>query len=145
MAKTIKNMTDDDILAVCQIIDGWSYDTMLTWESLIEAIETRLQKSWSRQALHRHERIKNAYTKKKNTLRRGSVPVNEEKLPADLRKAMETIRRLRSENERLTSENDSLMRKFRIWSFHANSMGLTEDMLNAPLPPVNHGSSRDER
>ena len=138
-------MTDEDILAVCQIIDGWSYDSTLTWNSLIQAIEKRLLKSWSRQALDRHDRIKSAFNLKKESLRKGSPVANEEKLPADTRKALETINRLRSENERLTKENNDLMDMFRVWSYNANAKGLTEDVLNMPLPPIRHGSSRDER
>jgi len=145
MPRTVRNMSDEDILVVLQIIDGWTHDTLLTWDALIEAIQQRLFKKWSRQALDRHERIKKAYTDKRNSLRRGVAPPNEEHLPADLRKANETIRRLRSENERLERENNDLMEKFRVWSANAVSMGMSEEKLNAALPPIDHGSSRDER
>jgi len=144
MAKVIRNMTDEDILSVCQIIDGWSHDTMLTWDALIQAIEMRLLKSWSRQALDRHERIKNAYTLKKKSLRKGAPTANEEKMPADLRKAMETINRLKSENERLTMENNNFNDMFRRWSYNAFVKGFSEDMLNTPLPSHKRMSTRDE-
>lgn len=143
MAKAIKNMTDEDVRAVCEILDGWPLDIKLTWEALTETLERRLNQSWSRQALDRHVRIKQAYKQRKKSLRISAPSANEEHLPADLRKALESIRRLTSENERLTQENSRLMEQFVRWAYNASVKGLSEDVLNTPLPRIERGGTRE--
>ena len=146
MAKVIRNLTDEDIQAVCHIIVGWPSRPKLTWQSLIEAIEMRLYRTWTRQALDRHEKIKEAYTEKRDSQQRSAPSKdNDDSVPPDMRKMQERILRLESEIERLNRENGNLIEKFRIWSTNAFAKGITEDMLNKPIPEGNHRSTRDDR
>ena len=61
-----KNLTDDAIEQIVRLLDGW--EGKLTWEALIDAIVTRLHCKYTRQALHKHERIRAAYALRKESL-----------------------------------------------------------------------------
>ena len=62
-------LTDDAIEQIVRLLDGWQ--GKLTWEALIDAIVTRLHCKYTRQALHKHERIRAAYAMRKQTLGKG--------------------------------------------------------------------------
>lgn len=129
-----KNLTDDAIEQIVRLLDGW--EGKLTWETLIAAIVTRLHCEYTRQALHKHERIRAAYTLRKESLgghrdaavSRGSGPL------AD---AMARIARLEAENQRLEAENQRLLEQFVVWAYNAHTRGLDKEFLSQPLPRVN--------
>ncbi|MGO4469829.1 hypothetical protein AB4Z11_30180, partial [Pseudoduganella sp. RAF53_2] len=58
-----RNLDDEIIKQIVEIIDGWSGD--LTWAKLIHAIELRHFSCYTRQALHNHERIREAFRLRK--------------------------------------------------------------------------------
>lgn len=134
MVRRGKNLTDDAIEQIVRLIDGW--EGKLTWETLIAAIVTRLHCEYTRQALHKHERIRAAYTLRKKSLgghrdaavSRGSGPL------AD---AMARIARLEAENQRLEAENQRLLEQFVVWAYNAHTRGLDKEFLSQPLPRVN--------
>lgn len=133
----MKQLTDEDIATVCQILDGWT--GKLTWEDLIEAIAQRLLRRYTRQALFRHIRIRQAFDQRKEKLRNGyEQPVAR---TAELQLALDRVERLKSENERLTEENRRLLEQFVRWSYNAHSRGITEQQLNQPLPTVDRGKT----
>lgn len=145
LRRPISNMTDQDVEEVCKILDGW-HGEKLTWEGLVKAIELRFDKTWSRQALDRHPRIKSAFTLKKR-MGQKSPPASEEdkKIPVELRKALESIERLESENARLKMENEQLLEQFVRWSYNAAAAkGLTREVLDKPLTKIDRGSTRDD-
>ena len=128
-----KNLDDEAIRLIVEILDGWSGD--LSWLSLIEQIQARLKSKYTRQALHRHERIRLAFEKTKVRL---SNPGRKQRDPADLvRVPAGRISRLEAENDRLQQENDRLLEQFVRWAYNAHTRGLDEAFLNRPLPPVN--------
>jgi hypothetical protein len=55
-----KNLDDKVVATVVEVLDGWS--GRLSWKALIEAIARRAGLSYTRQALHRHERIRLAFS-----------------------------------------------------------------------------------
>jgi hypothetical protein len=61
-----RNLDDEDIADIVTILDGWSGP--ISWELLIEAIEQRKFACYTRQALHRHERIKHAFSMRKQAI-----------------------------------------------------------------------------
>ena len=132
MVKRITNLTDGDIEAVCKILDGWPMGGKLTWKNLVQALEQRLDKKWSRQALDKHTRIAQAFKLKKKSMSK-TPPPEDKTIPADVRKANESIMRLEAEIERLKKENDGFLQQFRRWSVNAESHGITEALLNSPL------------
>jgi hypothetical protein len=128
--KRSRNLRDEDVRTIVSILDGWSGP--LTWTLLIDAVYARLYCRYTRQALHKHERIKTAFeVRKKNgqtqPQARGS---------AQLQKAIERISRLEAENQRLLAENDRLLEQFARWAFNAYVRGIGENELNRPLPEI---------
>lgn len=129
-----KNLTDDAIEQIVRLLDGW--EGKLTWEALIDVIVTRLHCKYTRQALHKHERIRAAYVLRKESLggqkeaagSRGSGPI------AD---AVARIARLEAENQRLEAENQRLLEQFVVWAYNAHTRGLDKEFLSQPLPRVN--------
>lgn len=131
-----KNLDDARIKDIVEILDGWS--EKLTWDLLIEAINFRTHNKYTRQTLHKHERIRNAFELRKVGLADGSATIRNVRSP-ELQKALERIARVEAENRRLESENNQLLEQFVRWSYNAYTRGLDSEFLNQPLPPVNRG------
>ena len=129
-----RNLDDASIKQIVEILDGWT--EKLTWELLIEAVELRMHNRYTRQTLHKHERIKNAFELRKSGLADGDGKTRVVNSP-DLQKAIERIARLEVENKRLESENELLLQQFARWAYNAHTRGLDGNFLNKPLPPVN--------
>lgn len=129
-----KNLNDSSILKIVEILDGWS--TKLTWDLLVEAINFRTSNTYTRQALHKHERIKNAFKLRKLDLSNGDETIRTALTP-ELQKALERIARLEVETKRLNSENTLLLEQSVRWAYNAHMRGLDFDFLNKSLPPVN--------
>jgi uncharacterized protein (UPF0335 family) len=129
-----KNLDDADIKKIVEILDGWA--EKLTWGLLIDAIELRMHNRYTRQTLHKHERIKNAFELRKAALADGDGEIRIVRSP-ELQKALERIARLEAENKRLESENQQLLEQFARWAYNAHTRGLDSNFLNKSLPPVN--------
>lgn len=137
----MSNLREEDIEAVLGLLDGWPTSRKLTWPALVEVIKAHLGKTWSRQALDRHPRIKDAFGLRKEALA-GGAPINRGGLPPDLQRAQEAIDRLEAENERLRDENRRLMEQFARWSYNAHAKGVSERVLNQDLPQTGRVSTR---
>lgn len=138
-----KNLDDQDVAKIVGILDGWS--GRLSWELLVEAIEKRLFSRYTRQALHKHGRIKDAFALRKGSLAKsGDAPRKLEGSP-ELQAAMARIERLKAENERLEAENTRLLEQFVRWAFNANLRGLDNNFLSQPLPTVDREQTRSRR
>jgi hypothetical protein len=129
-----KNLTDDAIEQIVRLLDGW--EGKLTWEALIDASVTRLHCKYTRQALHKHERIRAAYALRKESLR-GQKEVAVPRGSGPLTDAMVRIARLEAENQRLEAENQRLLEQFVVWAYNAHTRGLDKEFLSQPLPRVN--------
>lgn len=128
-----KNLDDVGIKKIVEILDGWS--EKLTWEMLIDAVELRLHNRYTRQTLHKHERIKNSFELRKAALAKGDEEVRIVRSP-ELQKCLERIARLEAESKRLESENKLLLEQFARWAYNAHTRGLDFIFLNRSLPPV---------
>ncbi len=133
-----KNLTDSDIKKIVEILDGWT--GRLTWELLIDAIELRMHNRYTRQALHKHERIRHAFDLQKKNLS-GTEGNEKRSASPELHIAFERIARLEAENRRLEAENERLLEQFVRWAYNAHVQGLDKEYLNRPLPPVNRGQT----
>nr|WP_269806379.1 hypothetical protein [Pseudomonas monteilii] len=114
-------------------MDGWS--GKLTWDLLILSVARRLRGTYTRQTLHKHERIRRAFILRKQTLST-TVGVKKASSP-ELQVANERIARLEAENQRLRMENDRLLEQFVRWAYNAYIRGLDEQFLSRPLPIIN--------
>lgn len=140
--KRAKNLDDADIKLIVEILDGWS--EKLTWDLLIDAIELRMHNRYTRQALHKHERIRNAFELRKEGLADGDGKTRQVRSP-ELQKALERIARLEAENKRLESENEQLLGQFVRWAYNAHTRGLDKNFLNQQLPSVNRGQAKKKQ
>lgn len=127
-----KHLTDTKIAAIVEIIDGWT--GKLTWQTLLDKIEPKYGR-YSRQALDKHTRIKEAFSEKKKYLRDGGAGSNSHLSEHD-KKSLERIERLEAENRRLRFENNRLLEQFIRWQYNASAKGLDAAQLNAALPEV---------
>jgi hypothetical protein len=144
MARPIKrtrrarNLDDAAIGMVVGILDGWTGP--LSWEALIDQIEMRLHARYTRQALHKHERIRQAVALRREALSGAPRPKRIVKGSLERQKDQERIARLTAENERLKTENNRLLEQFVRWLYNAHTRGLDEAFLNRPLPPIDRGN-----
>lgn len=134
MARRGKNLTDDAIEQIVRLLDGWS--GKLTWEALIDATVARLHCRYTRQTLHKHERIRAAYALRKEALG-GQKEVGAPRGSRQLADAMARIARFEAENQRLEAENQRLLEQFVVWAYNAHTRGLDKNSLSQPLPRVN--------
>jgi hypothetical protein len=133
-----KNIGDDDIAEIVSILDGWS--GKLGWDLLITAIERRNGNSYSRQALDKHVRIKQAFVQRKKALA-GTDGESRKVSSPELQAALDRIQRLAAANDRLTKENNSLLEQFVRWAYNASHFGVGQEKLNKALPPVSRGQT----
>lgn len=140
MRRRAKNLGDAEIKQVVEILDGWS--GKLTWELLINAIELRSYNRYTRQALHKHERIYHAFEMTKQRLNDCDPTTIKKMASPALQAALERIARLEAESKRLESENDRLLEQFARWAYNAHMRGLDQEFLSRALPMVNRGQTR---
>ncbi len=138
-----KNLCDADIEAIVGILDGW--DGKLTWDLLIEGIESRMRVQYTRQALSQHQRVKLAFQLAKERL--GGVPRTKERSrtrlnEADAQALIERYKRLEAENARLKFENERLLEQFVTWAYNASTRGLDMGFLCQPLPAVERDQTK---
>lgn len=140
-ARRGKNLTDGAIEQIVRILDAWS-DVTLTWEALIDSVALRLQCRYTRQALHKHERIRAAFAQRKSLLS-AAQPRSRRGLGGP--EGVKRMARLEAENQRLEAENQRLLEQFVTWAYNAHARGLTKEFLDQPLPRVNRGQTLSSR
>lgn len=128
-----RNLTPSAIEQVVSILDGWS--GRLTWDLLIVVVSRHSRSTYTRQTLHKHERIRHAFTLRKQALT--ASPALKKASSPELQAAAGRIARLEGENQRLRMENDHLLEQFVRWAYNAYSRGLDEQFLSRPLPTTN--------
>lgn len=132
-----RNLDDEAIGVIVGILDGWTGP--LSWAALISQIEARLHARYTRQALHRHERIRHAFALRREAGVGKPKPERMFKGSLERQKVQERMARLAAEKQRLEAENNRLLEQFVRWLYNARSRGLDEAFLNRPLPPVPRG------
>lgn len=132
-----RNLTDGDVAAIVSMLDGWT--DSLTWEGLIDVVERRLRVRYTRQTLHKHRRIADAFALRKDALREGDGKAKPPASSPELQIAMERIARLEAENQRLEAENNRLLEQYARWAYNANIRGVSIDVLSQPLPTIDRG------
>lgn len=138
-----KNLRDEDVAKIVGILDGWA--GKLTWELLIDSIEKRFFSRYTRQALHKHTRIKDAFAQRKGALANGGERPRKTVSSPELQLALDRIDRLTGEVERLKAENTRLLEQFVRWAYNAHTRNLDEDFLSRPLPAVDRQQTRVSR
>jgi hypothetical protein len=129
--KRSRNLGDQDVQTIVGIVDGWSGP--LTWNLLIDSVYARLHCKYTRQALHKHDRIRIAFEVRKKNLQTREPQVRGS---AQFQKALERISHLEAENQRLQAEIERLLEQFARWAFNAYVRGIGDSELNRPLPEI---------
>lgn len=130
-----KNLTTANIEKIVNILDGWT--GRLTWDLLIDDIAKRTFARYTRQALHKHARIQDAFNLRKVALSSERQPARKKATTPEVQILLDKIDRLTAENERLDSENSRLLEQFVRWAHNAYPRGCDLTILNMPLPKVN--------
>lgn len=130
-----KNLEDKDIETIVGILDGWS--GQLKWESLIEEIEKQMHQQYTRQALSKHVRIKEAFNFTKERLTK--VTMIRSVGPSGVDALLQRLDRLENENVRLQKENHTLLEQFARWSYNSYVKGISFSDLDKPLPKTDRG------
>lgn len=133
-----ENLTDELIEKIVKVLDGWS--GKLTWNKLIDEIEFRTKNRYTRQTLAKHQRIKDAYNLTKDRVSDGVKELPN--MSSEVAALIQKVKRIEAENERLNFENERLLAQFARWAYNAHSKGVTKEMLDKPLTPVDRGKTK---
>lgn len=128
-----RHLTDDDISNVVEILDDWPSDTKLTWDRLVDAVESELGFRVTRQTLQGKARVKLAFHEVKQIFS-GAVREVSAPTPPSLKVASERIARQQRTIERLEKENHQLLEQFHTWLYNADKHNITIEQLSEPLP-----------
>ncbi|KWT10748.1 hypothetical protein [Pseudomonas amygdali] len=131
-----KHLTARDIELLVGLIDGWN--GKLTWDAVCDEAKGLIGTRPTRQTLNAHARIKSAFGDKKVQQKVGFKP---KKRPESLAIAEQRIHRLDSENHRLKAENNRLIERFVRWQYNAQIRGISQAVLDAPLPEIDRDSA----
>ena len=128
------------------MLEAW--DGPLTWERLTSRVALVLGRPFSRQALDGHAKIKMAYQSRKARLRKLRTSIRAGKpdldeVPPELAMTLQRAEALQARVDRLQTTVDAYELKFVTWLYNARIAGMSEDVLNAPLPPVDRAADRD--
>lgn len=141
MAKARGRIIDETVIEVIEhILDQWT--GKLTWDLLIAAIKASIATEYTSVGLRNHERILQAYTERKESLRnkeQGRKPLADARTEG-LWKDIET---LEAENARLKRSCQEYRAMFIRWTQNALIKGLTAEDLNKPLPPAQREASEE--
>lgn len=144
-----KQMSDAEVEAIVELVVAWPLKKKFGWEEMREEIgpflKAKLQlekepKVLTRQQLCKYLSIKNAFEAKKKKVRIGRQAFKEIQ-SSDKRnltpKELALTEQLEARDAKileLTQRNDSLHEKFERWVYNASAKGVSEEMLNQPLP-----------
>lgn len=136
----------EDIDAVTGILEGWQ--GKLTWEALVDRVAAVLGRTYTRQGLERHEQIKRAFQIRKARLRAAGDAASARRrkdtggdLPPELVAERQRRQALEERVARLERTISAYDERFAVWLHNSRLAGLTQERLNAPLPPVLRGRS----
>lgn len=123
-------LTDRKIEKVVQVLDGWS--GKLTWAHLLAILEVDLGHKYSKVAMLKKRRIRDAWDLAKKRTRTKSEGVGHGDVAMGV--ARKRIDQLEAEAARLKRENNVLLEQFKRWAHNAALHGMTPRELDRPLP-----------
>lgn len=132
-----RHLSKRDIETVVNHILGWG-DEKLTWNTVLDSIESLIGYKPTRQTLYANQDIRDAFKSKKSGIRQKGI---DKPKPSNLNVAADRIAQLRAENEMLKQKNTALLEQFVIWQYNAYKYGMTEAKLNEPLPMIDRERS----
>ena len=137
-----KNLTHEDVELIVGVLDGWR--DALTWNLLIDSVERRLFFRYTRQTLHAHQRIKDAFKLSKERLARAPRSPGQKHISPEMLIFIDRLARRDAEVTRLKAENQQLMEQFVVWLYNAQTKAISLAELEKPLPRVDRGQTKTE-
>lgn len=125
---------------ILEILDVWQ--GKLTWNLLLRAFENSSGILYSRFTLLEHSEIANAFDLRKKSCKFGLPAKRSEPKDANLRALTNLTQRLRAKIERLSDQNALFHEQFVTWALNAQRLGVTMEMLSAPLPKPDRDRTR---
>lgn len=141
-----QNLDDKMIESIIQILDGWT--GKLTWSLFITAIAEKTGQTYSRQALHGHVVIYDAFKIRKEGLSRTrdkKIKAPENMTAVEVAALMDLNARLEAENQRLRAENERLLERFVVWAYNAHTRDLDEGYLDRPMPAIDREPTKSRK
>jgi hypothetical protein len=123
------------------IIEGWE-EPRITWEAVVQVVNVEFGGDWSRQALMKHKRIRNAYDIKKKEL---GGTVRDEEGDGTLEVLRRQIRDMREELAKLRAEKAKLLVKFATWKTNAYLNGWPIKALDKEPEKPDRGQTDKDR
>ncbi|MFO1387969.1 hypothetical protein [Cellvibrio sp.] len=123
-------LNDKNIEKAVELLDGWT--GKLTWERYLAILATQINHKYTKAAMLRHARIKDAWDHAKNRLQ--STPQEGGYGNAALKQAKDRIHELEERTARLKRENDKLLEQFVRWANNAIRKGLSLEDLDQQTP-----------
>ncbi|WP_131868840.1 hypothetical protein [Bradyrhizobium sp. Y-H1] len=129
---------DENIIRT--IIEEWSRPEM-GWEDVVEAVEQRLGRNWTRQALGSHSKIKLAFQHKKEELKNAKLgrKLRRSRVDADYQRMAKFTQDIGEVVEGLRKRIEILEARFARWRHNAYLHRLTVEQLDAPLQENDRG------
>ena len=128
------HLRPNDIETILEVLDGWT--GKLTWPALVDRIERRLHRRYTRLTLSKKSRIADSYAQIKSRL---AIQQGVENKPSNAES--QVVERLKSEKLRFSLENKKLLEQHLRWRYNAHLHGLTLEVLDKPMPSVSRSTS----
>lgn len=138
MKKRAANLNHERVKRIVSIILEW--DGAITWKKLVGAIDARCGQTYTRQALARYADISDAFGIQKSRAKTSARKERRKHSP-ELDAILARADRLERELALLKAQNAALLEQFVRWTYNASMRGLTEAILNEPLPRVDRGQT----
>ncbi|MCX0339448.1 hypothetical protein [Acinetobacter radioresistens] len=129
MKNTAPRLTKERIDIALDLLDQWS--GKLTWERFLAILEVEVGHKYTKAALLRHEKFKNAWDQRRWASDDKTAYYGNNQI---LKLTLEKIQKLEQKIERLEYENKLLTEKFVIWATNAMNKGISAEELNRPIP-----------
>lgn len=130
-----------EIDAIVQVIRAWPKST-ISWDDVLRKATPILGFTPSRQGMNQRKPILEAFQAKKKHLH--TTPDHTSPMPSSLAVAAKRIDILNSQIAELTSINTRLKDRLQIWQYNAHLKGMTETMLDQPLPSIDREVDKAE-
>jgi predicted RNase H-like nuclease (RuvC/YqgF family) len=127
-----RKMTDLMINQSVMLLDGWA--GKLTWDLYLEVLAVDIGHRYTKAAMLRHPRIKDAWDHAKERCRDSDE--NMAAKPPEVALMHTRNSELEQRVERLTRENQRLLEQFVRWAHNASRRGMSLEELERPLPYV---------
>lgn len=138
-----ENLSPSTIAGIVRILAEWQGD--ISWKALIDVVERRYRSRYTRQALHKHRDIYDAYVRQKEGTQ--GLSGNSSRTRLDAQQLEQRLSRLEADIARLTAENGRLMEQQVRFIYNAHIRGIDKALLSQELPrvsrtPTKHGLVR---